>query len=39
MRVFLFGAGSSFGTLEHHKARPPLAKDFGVFLSKQHGFP
>jgi len=39
MRAFFFGAGSSFGTLEHDKVCPPLAKDFGCYLSKQPGFP
>jgi hypothetical protein len=39
MKAFLFGAGSSYGTLEHSDARPPLAKEFGSFLSKQDGFP
>jgi hypothetical protein len=38
MRAFLFGAGSSFGTLKDQDACPPLAKDFGPALSKQEGF-
>jgi len=39
MKAFLFGAGSSYGTLEHSDARPPLSKEFGSRLSKQRGFP
>jgi hypothetical protein len=39
MKAFLFGAGSSYGTLEHYYACPPLAKDFGRALSEQRGFP
>jgi hypothetical protein len=38
MRAFFFGAGSSLAALEHHEARPPIAKDFGPYLSKQPGF-
>jgi len=39
MKAFIFGAGSSFGTLGKHHACPPLAKDFGASLSKQNNFP
>jgi hypothetical protein len=39
MKAFLFGAGSSYGTLEHYDERPPISKDFGVFLSRLNDFP
>ena len=38
MKAFLLGAGSSYGTLEHCDARPPLAKCFGRRLSEQGDF-
>ncbi|HUJ48800.1 MAG TPA: hypothetical protein VLW25_01330 [Bryobacteraceae bacterium] len=38
MRAFLFGAGSSFGTLKGGEVCPPLAMGFGKALSKQSGF-
>jgi hypothetical protein len=34
MTVYIFGAGSTYGTLRNHSTCPPLARDFGKHLAR-----